>query len=114
MPHIPAPAANREAFPMDAPLCRTCGQRHWSRLCAVTKPVTGAVPVTPAVTEAKPTWTSVRAAVDEIETLRARVRACDTEVVMLKRELAEARGGKSKPLTSRERVARHRAKAKAR
>jgi hypothetical protein len=83
---------------MDAPLCRTCGTKHWDRICPgtgntfappepralVTKPVT----VTPVVTCAC------------CERLRV-------EIAMLKRELAL----KTKPpMTTAERVRKHRAK----
>ena len=68
--------------PMDAPVCRTCGKKHWSRLCAgsVTDPVTQAVTPEP-VTSQGPGNATPR--IMEIEALRA-------EVVMLKRQLADA------------------------
>jgi hypothetical protein len=72
---------------MDAPVCRTCGKKHWSRLCdgegAVTKrPV--ALPEPRSVT-VKPerSVTGSTAFALEIDALRA-------EVAMLKRKLAEA------------------------
>jgi hypothetical protein len=54
---------------MEAPKCRTCGERHWARVCP--KFQKAAKPVTPAVIEMQAT----------IESLRA-------EVKQLKRELA--------------------------
>ena len=65
---------------MEAPKCRTSGERHWSRVCAdvtpaVTKPVTKRVTVTPTVTCA------------ECDHLRA-------EVARLRRLLSEANGGR--------------------
>jgi regulator of replication initiation timing len=86
---------------MDAPVCRTCGQKHWTRLCPgddvtpdVTKPVTKLVTVTKHVTQ------TIVDLVAENEALRA-------EVAMLKRKLAEAN---KVPMTSAERVRKHRAK----
>src|SRR5882672_3430250 len=53
-PSHPKISANAGKSLMDAPKCRTCGERHWSRLCepVVTQPVTK--PVTPSVTVTKP------------------------------------------------------------
>jgi hypothetical protein len=82
---------------MDAPLCRTCGKRHWERLCVtptvtepVTKPVTVTAPVTPLADQV------------EIEALRA-------EVKMLRQRLTELT---KPPMTALERQRRHRAKGK--
>jgi hypothetical protein len=79
---------------MDAPICRSCGKKHWSRLCDdvtshvtpnVTKGVTGYVtsvmPVTRPVTPDDP-WI-------ECERLQQQVVLLTTEIAMLKQRLAE-------------------------
>lgn len=84
---------------MDAPTCRICGEKHWSRVCdgddAVTKRVTPSRPVTVPVTPDDPAWKP---------SAQAQIDALVAEVAMLKRELAEARGGKPRPLTAAERM----------
>ena len=81
---------------MDAPKCRICGERHWSRLCAVTRNVTPVVTkpvtVTPAVTDPRD---------QEIARLRA-------EVEMLKRMLDTVA-----PMTGAERMRKLREKKRA-
>jgi hypothetical protein len=76
---------------MDAPTCKLCGERHWSRLC---EPVTRTVTVTARVT------------CQECEQLRA-------EVARLKVLLADANGVKPLAMTGAERVKKLRAKRKA-
>lgn len=52
---------------MEAPKCRTCGERHWSRICDdVTIPVTR--PVTKPVTSSPPVTTSVTPRQADLET----------------------------------------------
>jgi uncharacterized protein YlxW (UPF0749 family) len=91
---------------MDAPICRVCGKKHWSRVCdgddAVTKRVTQADPVTKIVT--------TRQADLEIGNRRlvAENERLTTEVASLKRQLAEAH---TPPKTGAERMRAHRAKA---
>lgn len=81
---------------MDAPVCRICGEKHWSRVC-------GAPPVTKTVTF-KPDVTRAVTRCTECEALRA-------EVKMLKAELAKARPA---PLTPADRMRKMRAKTKER
>jgi hypothetical protein len=83
---------------MDAPVCRTCGQKHWSRVCDVTPAVTK--PVTPPVTVTKPVTQTINDLIIENAALSA-------EVAMLKRKLASRVA-----MTSAERVRKHRAKGK--
>jgi hypothetical protein len=98
---------------MHAPKCRTCGQRHWSRLCqdvtedvtSVTETVTSVakpVTVTPAVTPRLVAPSKLAALQTENDALRA-------EVAMLKRKLAEVN---RLPTTSAERMRRMREKHK--
>lgn len=90
---------------MEPPLCRTCNKRHWSRLCyeprndvtkiatpPVAKPVTSGSHVAPSVTR----------------DYEAEIEALQAEVAMLKRALAEASGGKPKPMTAAERMKKSR------
>jgi hypothetical protein len=88
---------------MDAPTCKICGEKHWSRLCnpvtkGVTRTVTRTADVTPAVTCA------------ECERLR-------DEVAKLKRLLADANGGNmivtKQAMTGAERVKKLRERRKA-
>jgi hypothetical protein len=107
---------------MDAPVCRTCGQKHWSRLCegfgadkpvtkAVTEPVTKPVTVTNPVTEVIDWKQAATKLTSDCLTLTAEVMRLTAEVAHLKRQLSEANGGKV-PMTSAERVRKHRAKGK--
>lgn len=112
---------------MDPPVCRTCGNKHWSRLCdgvtkrvtsgpAVTKPVTPVPPLTPDQVEylkgceAKPYDPSVViggpkenpcAKISDNRRLVAEVERLTAEVAALKRELASAR---KPPMTDAERA----------
>jgi hypothetical protein len=74
---------------MEAPKCRVCGERHWSRVCndgdqpmkGVTKPVT----VTPAVMhEVTKTVTWCKTCGENA----VLIEALEDEVAMLKRQLA--------------------------
>ena len=100
---------------MDAPKCRTCGERHWSRVCAepmgginrepsplwpVTKPVTS---VTKSVTKPPEVTKPV--------TRCSNCEALETEVAHLKRQLAE-RPPLKVPTTSTERMRKLRSKGK--
>lgn len=96
---------------MDPPICRICGNKHWSRLCdGVTKNVTSAVtkPVTPEPSVTT-TVTPLRQA--DLETdnrkLIAEVERLTAEIAMLKRELASAR---KPPMSDAERQRKRRAK----
>jgi hypothetical protein len=63
---------------MEAPKCKTCGERHWSRICPKFQKVSKEMkPATPLLIEMQATIDSLRA-----------------EVKQLKRELAK-RGRKS-------------------
>lgn len=104
-----------ESMLMDAPKCRICGERHWSRVCddSVTKRVTSSVSVTPIVTkmarESDAEFTRLTGLIfdgqKEIERLR-------DEVARLKRELAEAHGSKKAAMSGAERVRLHRERKK--
>ena len=91
---------------MEAPKCRTCGERHWSRLCF---PVTKSVTVTPSVTPPVTTIVTPRQADLETENkrLRAEVERLLEEVRRLKQEIAQGR-----LLTAAERQRNSRARRK--
>jgi len=95
---------------MDAPTCRTCGKKHWSRVCDgdddVTKRVT---PVTKNVTPrdiVTATVTPIKQADLEIEnrTLRIEVERLTTEVMYLKKRFADEHQ-KTVPVAERNRIA---------
>jgi hypothetical protein len=70
---------------MDAPVCRTCGKKHWSRLCQgddVTLPEPRSVTPKPVSSVTMPTAVAV--------TLKAECARLTAEVIILKRKLAEA------------------------
>jgi hypothetical protein len=93
---------------MDAPVCRTCGKKHWSRICQgddVTSPVTppSPKPVTKPVTSDVPR----SVAPSKLAALEVENEALRAEVAMLKAELAKARPVTT---TSAERMRKLRAK----
>jgi hypothetical protein len=75
--------------PMDAPTCKICGQKHWSRLC---NPVTKgeARNATVADVTLQRNATPKLVAPSELRAAKVEVEALRAEVVQLKRELAEA------------------------
>ena len=76
---------------MEPPVCKLCGQRHWSRLCVtrtVTEPVTRNVTACP------------------------NCKLLEAEITWLKRQLSEAHGAKPLAMTGAQRVAKLRAKRK--
>lgn len=113
---------------MEAPKCRTCGERHWSRICDEPRnaPVTKGVTVTPNVTpDVTPPVTrlnpSLIAYADaeirgehqrrfgilpeavRVGLLQDEIINSQAEVARLKRALAEANGG-GKAMTASERM----------
>lgn len=60
---------------MEAPKCRTCGERHWSRVCSVTKNVTL---VTKNVTKTDP---------EDVGALHAEIARLRAELASLRRVL---------------------------
>lgn len=128
---------------MEAQRCKTCGERHWERVCPnpptvartrglpsfVTKPI--ARPVTSrnetvtgnagAVTGPRDVPRSVPASRVKALEAEAEIEMLTAEVAQLKRKLAEAHGGKPlvepkakpAPMTPAERVRKLRAKRKA-
>jgi hypothetical protein len=100
---------------MDAPVCRTCGKKHWSRLCAgeVTDPVTQTVTgqVTKPVTVTPPVTRDVPRSVapSKLAALEVENEALRAEVVMLKRKLADVN---KVPTTSTERMKKLRERRK--
>jgi hypothetical protein len=83
---------------MEAPICRTCGQRHWSRLCYEPRNE----PVTPRVT--------VTADVTLVRDLEREIVALHKEVAMLKRQLASANAEPKVVMSAAERMKKMRAK----
>jgi hypothetical protein len=95
---------------MDAPVCRTCGKKHWSRVCDdVTKPVTKNVTPrdTVSVTPQKEIE-ALRAELDYVrvlnEGLGKEVDRLTTEVARLKKMLADEHQ-KTVPVRERNRIA---------
>jgi hypothetical protein len=89
-----------ESILMDAPICKICGEKHWSRLCnPVTKGVTSNAPVTKIVT---PRQADLEA---DNKRLVGEVARLTEEVRALKQELA----GKA-PMSAAERQRKRRAK----
>jgi hypothetical protein len=93
---------------MEAPICKICGERHWSRLCYAPRnaPVTKAVTAPERATPKLVAPSQLAAALTENEALRA-------EVVMLKQKLSEANGGARAAASASERMKKMRAKKKA-
>jgi hypothetical protein len=78
---------------MDPPVCRTCGKKHWSRVCTETLPVTRqedeALPVAQPVTLPGPrNATPKLVAPSQLNAALAEVEALRAEVVVLKKGLA--------------------------
>lgn len=90
---------------MDAPLCKICGNRHWERMCPVTKAVTA--PVTKAVTKAVDVTPAVTC--PECAKLRREV----VRLTALLVEAADLKPRKPLAMTGAERVKKLRAKRKA-
>lgn len=102
---------------MEAPVCRTCGKRHWIRVCdgdvtPVTKPrnapITNPVTVTQNVT---PPVTQIVTRCLECERLEQEIERLTAEVVHLKRELAKS---VLPTMTAAERMKKMRERRKAR
>ena len=98
---------------MDAPKCRTCGERHWDRVC----------PTPPAVAKSRNVTAPVRSVVRNV-TANPRsdlIGDLEAEIKMLKRKLAESHAELEEMRASMaklkdanaERVRQHRAKQKA-
>jgi hypothetical protein len=98
---------------MDAPVCRTCGKKHWSRVCSGGDDVTppSPKPVTPRVTVTE-TVTPRLVAPSRLAALEVENEALRAEIVMLKRKLAEAHGGGKAAMTGAERVRKLRERRK--
>ena len=89
---------------MDPPVCRTCGKKHWNRLCSdVTEPVTVTKPVTEPVT--KPV-TPKLIAPSELRAAHAQIAALRAEIAMLEQKLASQT---KLPMSAAERQRRRRA-----
>jgi hypothetical protein len=73
---------------MDAPICRSCGKKHWSRLCNadVAKPATVDVAATPVV--AMKVYEGLTVTPEDVAAIVREVALLSAEVATLKRELA--------------------------
>lgn len=95
---------------MKAPVCRTCGKVHWSRLCYTDRvernaerysPETESVTVTPPETHVVTPRQADLEVANRVQMIR--IAELEQEVRQLKQQLA----GKA-PMTSAERVRKHR------
>ena len=92
---------------MEAPRCRTCGQKHWQRICPVTPDVTRVTPpvtepVTPSVTVTKP----VTPVTKTIAVVCAQCQVYDGEIKRLKLALAAAHVSEPVPAAERTKATR--------
>lgn len=99
---------------MEPPLCRTCGKKHWSRVCEETSTVTVTKPVSATVTpNVTPKLSAIETprmvAPSKLAALETENEALRAEVAMLKGRLADVN---KLPMTGAERVRRHREKQK--
>jgi hypothetical protein len=92
---------------MKPPLCKVCGEAHWSRLChtdRVERDASGNHTVTAGVTVTAPV-TPKLIAPSQLAAAQAEIEALQAEVVKLKRALAEVG---HKVMTGAERARKHR------
>jgi hypothetical protein len=93
---------------MDAPTCKICGEKHWSRLCnPVTKGRNAVTPVTPERNVPK------LVAPSQLKALEVENEALRAEVVTLKKLLSDANGGKEAVQSAKERMRKMRERKKA-